>query len=983
MKQATKRILSLCLALAMMLGMSVTVSADGNISLTVGETKTISTASVDGAQYSWTSDNPSVTVSGSGNSATVTGVSAGSAMVYVINGDETLDAWSVTVSAVETELTAYISVTEHELSVGDNYELNVYAYGGTGSYSYQWSSTDSSVVRASGSSDTTTVAALKAGTATVSVTVTSGTKTKTVSCAFTVESKQASTTYDASASATVGSNLALNAVSSSIAAQFQRDLGENLDYGAQVRFTNTNNTYGSLRFGNGGDLVAANQSYSFLVFQDMVFQPASAGTFTTGYTITQGSLTITGSISISVTGGAQVTNVTIDQTNMTLSTYSSRYLALTVAPSNAATSVSVSWTTSNSSVATVSGSGLSATVTTGGSSGTAVITATVTDAVGTRLQATCTVTVPSSGGGGSSRNTTYNPTLSVTLGSDYYGTSTSESMAKRYRDVYGSSLNYDNAIIRFTSTGNNSIGVLRQSNGAAITSYTNYSFSDWAYNIHFEPLSAGTFSVPYTINYNGNTLSGTFTIYVRAANLTVTISPTSMNLATYSSQYLNLTVTPSNVYYTVSWSSSNSNIATVSGSGASVTVNTKGTAGTATISATVRNSSGVAVVKNCTVTVSSSATYNPSVSTTLGVPYTGTGTSTAMIQQFRTLYGVTLNNNTAKIRFSSTGNNSVAVMRLSNGTAVKANTDYTMTQYIAMYTDPLMVGTFTIPYTLTYNSKSLTGNVSVVIEANTINAGVNLNGTAAYQFNSASANGRAASSILGDTITNAVGANWSYIRFSASTNTVGVLYANANRNAVANTNINQSALGNLYFVPAQGGTYSIGFTVFNSSGGTLAVGTLTILVNAPSGSGTAYQRTMAVDLDGRKIALPAYALKDANGYETNYVKLRDLASVLNGTAAQFNVGWNGAVNIQARTSYVADGSEMTTPFSGNRAYRANTAATNINGVAANLNGIVLTDDAGGGYVYYQLRDLGQALGFNVGWSEARGIYIESSRPYAG
>jgi len=53
----------------------------------------------------------------------------------------------------------------------------------------------------------------------------------------------------------------------------------------------------------------------------------------------------------------------------------------------------------------------------------------------------------------------------------------------------------------------------------------------------------------------------------------------------------------------------------------------------------------------------------------------------------------------------------------------------------------------------------------------------------------------------------------------------------------------------------------------------------------------------------------------------------------------------------------------------------------VNGAASNLDAIVLTDDAGGGYTYYKLRDLGQALGFNVGWSKDRGVFIESNKPY--
>ena len=32
--------------------------------------------------------------------------------------------------------------------------------------------------------------------------------------------------------------------------------------------------------------------------------------------------------------------------------------------------------------------------------------------------------------------------------------------------------------------------------------------------------------------------------------------------------------------------------------------------------------------------------------------------------------------------------------------------------------------------------------------------------------------------------------------------------------------------------------------------------------------------------------------------------------------------------------------------------------------------------------YFKLRDLGKALGFNVGWSKEQGVYIETDQPYA-
>jgi hypothetical protein len=54
----------------------------------------------------------------------------------------------------------------------------------------------------------------------------------------------------------------------------------------------------------------------------------------------------------------------------------------------------------------------------------------------------------------------------------------------------------------------------------------------------------------------------------------------------------------------------------------------------------------------------------------------------------------------------------------------------------------------------------------------------------------------------------------------------------------------------------------------------------------------------------------------------------------------------------------------------------------VNGEAVDMTAITLLDDAGGGYNYFKLRDLGKALGFNVGWSKEAGVFIESDKPYA-
>ena len=146
----------------------------------------------------------------------------------------------------------------------------------------------------------------------------------------------------------------------------------------------------------------------------------------------------------------------------------------------------------------------------------------------------------------------------------------------------------------------------------------------------------------------------------------------------------------------------------------------------------------------------------------------------------------------------------------------------------------------------------------------------------------------------------------------------------------------------------------------------------------------AYASATNISVDGKAVKFDAYALKDAQGNQTNYLKLRDVASILNGTAAQFQVGWDGSINITTGTAYTPNGSEMSTPFSGDRAYEVSAAATKVNGAVVQLEAITLKDDAGNGYTYYKLRDLGQALGFNVTWDQtAQTIIVESGKPYTG
>lgn len=141
---------------------------------------------------------------------------------------------------------------------------------------------------------------------------------------------------------------------------------------------------------------------------------------------------------------------------------------------------------------------------------------------------------------------------------------------------------------------------------------------------------------------------------------------------------------------------------------------------------------------------------------------------------------------------------------------------------------------------------------------------------------------------------------------------------------------------------------------------------------------TAFVRRQTIELDGTPTELQTYALRDEQGNETNYVRLRDMAYLLDGTAAQFNVAWDGGISLAAGEGYTSDGSELAVPFRTSRSYIPADPTVQLNGAAATMEGIVLTDTFGGGYTYYKLRDLAALLGFTADWSAERGIFVKTA-----
>ncbi len=151
-------------------------------------------------------------------------------------------------------------------------------------------------------------------------------------------------------------------------------------------------------------------------------------------------------------------------------------------------------------------------------------------------------------------------------------------------------------------------------------------------------------------------------------------------------------------------------------------------------------------------------------------------------------------------------------------------------------------------------------------------------------------------------------------------------------------------------------------------------------VPVSSTAATVGQSSQKVTVDGAVVDIQGYTLIAGNGGEVTYVKLRDIAALLDGTSAQFNVDWRGgAIYVDVGQAYTTrNGTELKAISGTDGSYRWNTAPVLFGGETKALEGIVITDGDGGGHTFFKLRDLGAAIGFTVDWDAQRGIYIETN-----
>ncbi len=118
-----------------------------------------------------------------------------------------------------------------------------------------------------------------------------------------------------------------------------------------------------------------------------------------------------------------------------------------------------------------------------------------------------------------------------------------------------------------------------------------------------------------------------------------------------------------------------------------------------------------------------------------------------------------------------------------------------------------------------------------------------------------------------------------------------------------------------------------------------------------------------LQVDGEAVAVQAYMI-DSN----NYIKLRDLATMINGTENNFEVTWNGdlgSIELQSGTAYTTAGGEMATDGAQTTTATLSTSPIYVDGNLADLTAYNINDNN-----YFKLRDVMELFDVAVGYDSA-------------
>ena len=148
-----------------------------------------------------------------------------------------------------------------------------------------------------------------------------------------------------------------------------------------------------------------------------------------------------------------------------------------------------------------------------------------------------------------------------------------------------------------------------------------------------------------------------------------------------------------------------------------------------------------------------------------------------------------------------------------------------------------------------------------------------------------------------------------------------------------------------------------------------------LVVNAAAATAVAKPSTHKIYVDGERANVAAYEI---NG--NNYFKLRDVAAILSGTAAQFEVSWDEAsqtITLTDDKAYTTVGGEMGSIPAASQVAEESTAAVYRYGTQVHYTGYNINDNN-----YYKLRDIAADFDFGVTWEgDTQSVLITTDEGY--
>lgn len=155
----------------------------------------------------------------------------------------------------------------------------------------------------------------------------------------------------------------------------------------------------------------------------------------------------------------------------------------------------------------------------------------------------------------------------------------------------------------------------------------------------------------------------------------------------------------------------------------------------------------------------------------------------------------------------------------------------------------------------------------------------------------------------------------------------------------------------------------------------VCIAALATTIAAGAASTPAKPSTHKIYVDGERANVAAYEIND-----NNYFKIRDVAAILSGTDAQFDVTWDAAtgnITLTDDKAYTKTGDELYAIPDTNQTAKDSTAPLYRDGERVYYTGYEVNDNN-----YYKLRDIAADFDFGVTWdNDTQSVLITTTEGY--